>query len=104
MYQIKGFISVKLGNSVASFLLTPDHAYLSPCTYYAIGIPIEIKPGSQCIDAKLFKLDEGTLSLVVKGKHDWLSHLINIALAQKSVLLSLDAAGKKIVGFTFPAN
>ncbi|MBE0435638.1 MAG: hypothetical protein IBX56_07535 [Methylomicrobium sp.] len=51
-----------------------------------------------------FKLEDGKLSKfsVLSPQAEWVSHLVNIALQQKPVLIHID--GKKIVGFTFPAN
>lgn len=99
-FELKGFISVKFINSTVSLLMTPDQAYLSPCKKYAVGFQFGENP-----NAMLFKLDEGgKFILEVKDNLDWLSHLANIALAQKPVLLNIDKTSKNIVGFTFPTN
>ena len=99
IFEVKAYISVKFSNSTPSFLVTPDQAYLSPCKKYALGFHFDLE------SAKLLKLDEeGKLNIQVDGNPDWLSHLVNIALAQKPVLLNIDENGKKITGFTFPAN
>lgn len=99
-FELKGFISVKFINSTVYLLMTPDQAYLSPCKKYAVGFQLGKKP-----NATLFKLDEGgKVVLEVKDNPDWLSYLVNIALAQKPVLLNIDETSKNIVGFTFPTN
>ncbi len=97
-YELKGFISVKFTDldSVPSFLVTPDQAYLSPCKQYAVGFGAS--------KAELYKLKEGKLRLSVsKPEADWVTHLVNIALQQKPVLIHINK-DEQIVGFTFPAN
>lgn len=99
-FELKGFISVKFINSTVSLLITPDQSYLSPCKKYAVAFKFGEMP-----NAMLFKLDEGgKVILEVKDNPDWLPHLVNIALAQKPVLLNIDETSKNIVGFTFPTN
>lgn len=98
-FELKGFISVKFFNSTLSLLMTPDQAYLSPCKKYAVGFQFGENP-----NAMLFEINEGgKVILAVKDNPNWLSHLVNIALAQKPVLLNIDKTNN-IVGFTFPVN
>lgn len=98
-FELKGFISVKFFNSTLSLLMTPDQAYLSPCKKYAVGFQFGENP-----NAMLFEINEGgKVILEVKDNPNWLSHLVNIALAQKPVLLNIDKTSN-IVGFTFPVN
>jgi hypothetical protein len=103
IYKLKGFISVEFDDSepeVPLFLVTPDQAYLSPCRQYAVGFQYE----SDLLNAMGFKLDDGKLRKlsVSSPQADWVSHLVNIALQQKPVLIHIN--DKKIVGFSFPAN
>lgn|GEM_PF-5357446 len=120
IYKLKGFISVEFDDSEVKsnsepkgplFLVIPDQANLSPCKQYAVGFQYESDQNTSDqkkpdhLEAKGFKLEDGKLRKlsVSSPQVDWVSHLVNIALQQKPVLIHLNE-NKEIVGFTFPAN
>ena len=113
VYEIVGYLGVKMDKEEVSFLLSPISKY-SVDNKNAVGYDTTKKD-----EVKIFKLQDGKLECKIDNKSDtndesdtnrmkkMESMLIQLALEQKKVLLYIEEKEKKdykITGFKYPIN
>jgi len=100
VYEIVGYLGVKMDKEEVSFLLSPISKY-SVDNKNAVGYDTTKKD-----EVKIFKLQEGKLECKIDNDiiEKMQSTLIQLALEQKKVLLYIEEKDYKITGLKYPEN
>lgn len=96
-YNIQGNLAIQVKGDDVKFLLYPANAFLSPDK--SCAVLYQATPAK----AKILKLKDGYLVLESAKRIKCKDLLYQIALQNKTVVLTVNCADKKITGFTYPA-
>jgi hypothetical protein len=98
MCKIKGKLFIKINSGNVEFLLKPLNNYISPDNKYAVAYDGE--------DCKSFELTDKKLKLVYSEDEKYINYLIDIAMNQKNVELSIrkNTDALCIVEFSYPCE